>query len=390
MWCCDQTKVLHDNPNDWLVDCNTRFLLFWFAFSESMVVPILLIKGFTVTWESFLTGWVKKLATWQQYPLRWLSTAELSIFTDCVLQLLEEGKLVHPNLSCSANLPRPRRTGNNAKMARKLAAKQEFASQLEGIVAQGLTQIYTDGSSERVLPIGYIGGYGVHVPNTLDLGAPMPAHLPQTNNATEVYAVTQGLKIFPQANLALMTDSALVYLGATGAARIWKIRGWHGLHGPILQPELWEELLQLIADHQGILSWYKVPSHVQIEGNEGANDLAEWGRQQNPLYPEPPGDREEGRAGTEANHSKVIIFSHKHPSPPEPAVHAGSPPPPVVQEPSTPPCATPSAPMSGTQSDTHNMVTPLVVRKSHCHVFLGGLDPGQAPLKTLLLMLRLT
>ena len=32
------------------------------------------------------------------------------------------------------------------------------------------------------------------------------------------------------------------------------------------------------------------------------------------------------------------------------------------------------------------------VRKRHCHVFffLGGLDPGQAPLKTLLLMLRLT
>ena len=30
------------------------------------------------------------------------------------------------------------------------------------------------------------------------------------------------------------------------------------------------------------------------------------------------------------------------------------------------------------------------VRKSHCLVFLGGLDPGQAPFKTLLLMLRLT
>ena len=30
------------------------------------------------------------------------------------------------------------------------------------------------------------------------------------------------------------------------------------------------------------------------------------------------------------------------------------------------------------------------VRKRHCHVFLGGPDPGQAPLKTLLLMLRLT
>ena len=32
----------------------------------------------------------------------------------------------------------------------------------------------------------------------------------------------------------------------------------------------------------------------------------------------------------------------------------------------------------------------LSVRKSHHHVFLGGLDPGQAPLKTLLLMLRQT
>ena len=30
------------------------------------------------------------------------------------------------------------------------------------------------------------------------------------------------------------------------------------------------------------------------------------------------------------------------------------------------------------------------VRKSHCGVLPGGLDPGQPPLKTLLLMLRLT
>ena len=30
------------------------------------------------------------------------------------------------------------------------------------------------------------------------------------------------------------------------------------------------------------------------------------------------------------------------------------------------------------------------VRKSHCLVFLGDLDPGQAPFKTLLLMLKLT
>ena len=39
---------------------------------------------------------------------------------------------------------------------------------------------------------------------------------------------------------------------------------------------------------------------------------------------------------------------------------------------------------------TFATVTTGEVRKSPCHVFLGGLDPGQAPLQTLLLMLRLT
>ena len=38
----------------------------------------------------------------------------------------------------------------------------------------------------------------------------------------------------------------------------------------------------------------------------------------------------------------------------------------------------------------HALLANRIVRKSHCHVFLGGLDPGKAPLKTLLLMLRQT
>ena len=41
------------------------------------------------------------------------------------------------------------------------------------------------------------------------------------------------------------------------------------------------------------------------------------------------------------------------------------------------------------QYDLPNQIARLV-RKSHYNVFLGGLDPGQAPLKTLLLMLRQT
>ena len=47
-------------------------------------------------------------------------------------------------------------------------------------------------------------------------------------------------------------------------------------------------------------------------------------------------------------------------------------------------------PVKSFQIPRTNKGPPPEVRKSHCHVFLGGLDPGQAPLKTLLLMLRLT
>ena len=47
-------------------------------------------------------------------------------------------------------------------------------------------------------------------------------------------------------------------------------------------------------------------------------------------------------------------------------------------------------PVGGVARVVAHVAVSLGVRKSHCHVFLGGLDPGQAPLKTLLLMLRLT
>ena len=43
--------------------------------------------------------------------------------------------------------------------------------------------------------------------------------------------------------------------------------------------------------------------------------------------------------------------------------------------------------ITNTEAYSHTRVF-APVRRSHCHVFLGGLTPGQAPLKTLLLMLR--
>ena len=51
--------------------------------------------------------------------------------------------------------------------------------------------MYTEGSSETVLPVAYIEGYVVHVLGCLVLGAPMPKHLLQTINTTGLYAVLQ-------------------------------------------------------------------------------------------------------------------------------------------------------------------------------------------------------
>ena len=58
-----------------------------------------------------------------------------------------------------------------------------------------------------------------------------------------------------------------------------------GSAGPVSKVQLWKELLQhLDSTFQDIL-WIKIPSHVNVEGNEQADTLANNGRLSNPLYP---------------------------------------------------------------------------------------------------------
>ena len=79
-------------------------------------------------------------------------------------------------------------------------------------------------------------------------------------------------------------DSEYVRKGAQGAALRWQARGWVGSAGPVSNVQLRKELLQhLDSTFQDIL-WVKVPSHVNVEGNEQADTLANNGRLSNPLY----------------------------------------------------------------------------------------------------------
>ena len=53
--------------------------------------------------------------------------------------------------------------------------------------------------------------------------------------------------------------------------------------GPVLNVDLWIELLELLDQALVSYEWIKVPSHVQVEGNERADALAELGRKSSPL-----------------------------------------------------------------------------------------------------------
>ena len=70
-----------------------------------------------------------------------------------------------------------------------------------------------------------------------------------------------------------------------GAAGRWKINGRRGSSGPVSNVPLWEEVLLFLDDTFQEVKWVKVPSYVNVMGNEQANTLANEGRIVNPLYP---------------------------------------------------------------------------------------------------------
>ena len=53
--------------------------------------------------------------------------------------------------------------------------------------------------------------------------------------------------------------------------------------GPVLNVDVWIDLLELLDQALASSKWIKVPNH-EVEGNERADALAELGRKSSPLY----------------------------------------------------------------------------------------------------------
>lgn len=96
-----------------------------------------------------------------------------------------------------------------------------------------------------------------------------------TNNRMELTAVIKGLSALKEpCFVSLTTDSKYVSDGISkGWAQSWKNNGWRKADKkPALNPDLWDELLQLLTVHEVEINWVK--GHAGHPENERCDKLA--------------------------------------------------------------------------------------------------------------------
>ncbi len=96
-----------------------------------------------------------------------------------------------------------------------------------------------------------------------------------TNNRMELTAIIEGLRALKEpCAVRLVTDSKYAADGITkGWAEGWRKNGWRKADKkPALNPDLWEELLALLARHTVTVEWVK--GHDGHPENERCDALA--------------------------------------------------------------------------------------------------------------------
>jgi len=152
-------------------------------------------------------------------------------------------------------------------------------------------EIYTDGSS---LGNPGPGGWGVVIinnyeliikndksesPEIIELGG---GHKHTTNNRMEIQAVIEALKyivenqkIIGNSEVIIHADSAYVLGGVTTWIHNWEKNGWKTANKkPVMNQELWQEMISLVRQFKGNLSWQKVKGHSGVLYNERADVIA--------------------------------------------------------------------------------------------------------------------
>ena len=96
-----------------------------------------------------------------------------------------------------------------------------------------------------------------------------------TNNRMELTAVIRGLQALKESCIVeLYSDSKYVIDGLSkGWAESWRAKGWRKADKkPALNPDLWGELLDLVAKHQVRYHWVK--GHADNPKNNRCDEMA--------------------------------------------------------------------------------------------------------------------
>ncbi len=140
--------------------------------------------------------------------------------------------------------------------------------------------IYTDGSS---LGNPGPGGWGTVILHSekekesyVELGG---YEKDTTNNRMELMAVIEALKytekIKHTGDIIIHADSAYVLGGVTSWVFNWEKNGWRtSKKEPVLNQDLWKELISLARLSKADLKWQKVKGHSGVEHNEKADEIA--------------------------------------------------------------------------------------------------------------------
>lgn len=98
-----------------------------------------------------------------------------------------------------------------------------------------------------------------------------------TNNQMELQAVISGLEALQRpSSVEVVTDSSYVSKGSIEWLPGWKRNGWRRREGtqwkPVKNVELWQQLDQLLAQHQVKFTWIR--GHAGHAENERCDELA--------------------------------------------------------------------------------------------------------------------
>lgn len=137
-------------------------------------------------------------------------------------------------------------------------------------------EIYTDGSS---LGNPGPGGWGTVVveDNQIikELGG---CDKDTTNNRMELQAAIEALKYMVKSSVAEVTihaDSAYVLGGVTNWIFGWEKNGWKtSKKEPVLNQDLWKELIGYVREFKGKIIWQKVKGHSGHVFNDKADEIA--------------------------------------------------------------------------------------------------------------------